>query len=130
MKKTSDPRHKQRQNLVQALFAYSFRQAEAPEPGIETVVEHLEEIDPIISKNAPEWPLSQINRVDLAILRLAIYELRYKKTPPKVVIDEAVELGKEFGSETSGKFINGVLGGYLQSQATKETKNDASNQKS
>jgi len=60
---------------------------------------------------APEWPLEQINKIDLAILRLAIWELTIKqKEPPKVIIDEAIELGKTYGSEKSSSFINGVLG--------------------
>lgn len=56
------------------------------------------------------WPVEKLNRIDLAILRLAIYELGNEKIPPKVVIDEAVELAKEFGSENSSSFVNGVLG--------------------
>jgi len=56
------------------------------------------------------WPVDKLNKIDLAILRLAIYELERKKTPPKVIIDEAVELAKEFGGENSPSFINGVLG--------------------
>lgn len=60
---------------------------------------------------APKWPIEKINRIDLAILRLAVWELFYKrKTPPKVAIDEAIELAKEFGAENSPSFINGVLG--------------------
>ncbi|PIP24653.1 MAG: transcription antitermination factor NusB [Candidatus Nealsonbacteria bacterium CG_4_9_14_0_8_um_filter_36_17] len=77
------------------------------------VVEHLEEIDKIIEKAAPEWPLSQISIVDRNVLRIGLYELLYEdKTavPPKVAINEAIELAKSFGGESSGKFINGVLG--------------------
>ena len=62
-------------------------------------------------KTAPEWPLEQITVIDRNILRLGIYELLFaKEVPPKVAINEAVELGKAFGGESSGKFINGVLG--------------------
>ena len=72
---------------------------------------HLEEIDKTIAETAPEWPLDQITVVDRNILRLGIYELMFaKEVPPKVVINEAVELGKTFGGESSGKFVNGVLG--------------------
>lgn len=70
-------------------------------------------IDPIIEKCAPEWPLEQITVVDRNILRLGIFELmfgEYDKTPPKVAINEAIELAKTFGGESSGKFVNGVLG--------------------
>jgi len=114
MKKKSDPRHKRRQSLVKALFSHSFRLNEPPIEEISEIAANLESIDASISVNAPEWPISQINRVDLAILRLAVYELSYSKTPPKVIIDEAVELGKEYGSNSSAKFINGVLGSYLK----------------
>jgi len=77
----------------------------------EGVVKNVEEIDNIIKKTAPEWPIRQIAPVDRNILRLGIYELKFlKNVPPKVVINEAVELAKTFGGETSGKFINGVLG--------------------
>ena len=70
-------------------------------------------IDPIIEKCAPDWPLEQITVVDRNVLRLGIYELifsDYSKTPPKVAINEAIELAKTFGGENSGKFVNGVLG--------------------
>lgn len=114
MKTATDPRHKKRQNLVGQLFSYSFHQPEEIEESLSNIVAHLEAIDKAISTNAPEWPLAQINRVDLAVLRLAIYELSQTKTPPKVVIDEAVELAKEYGSNSSAKFVNGVLGHYLK----------------
>lgn len=77
------------------------------------VVQHLPEIDKIIEKAAPEWPIDQINIVDRNVLRIGLYELLYEdKTavPPKVAINEAIELAKNFGGESSGKFINGVLG--------------------
>ncbi len=78
---------------------------------VKGVVKNSEEIDGLISKAAPEWPLEQISVVDKTILRLAIYELLYcSEVPPKVAINEAVELGKTFGGENSSKFINGVLG--------------------
>ena len=72
---------------------------------------HLTDIDQKIIETAPEWPLEQITVVDRNILRLGIYELLFaKEVPPKVAINEAVELGKTFGGESSGKFVNGVLG--------------------
>ena len=80
---------------------------------IKGVLENLEKIDAVITKTAPEWPLEQINLVDRNVLRLGIYELLYsdrKEVPPKVAINEAIELAKSFGGETSGKFVNGVLG--------------------
>ncbi|MEK9156489.1 MAG: transcription antitermination factor NusB [Patescibacteria group bacterium] len=67
--------------------------------------------DQQIAKSAPEWPLDQISLIDKTILRLAIFELTSKQdTPPKVIINEAVELAKQFGGENSSKFVNGVLG--------------------
>ncbi|RLC33598.1 MAG: transcription antitermination factor NusB [Candidatus Nealsonbacteria bacterium] len=77
------------------------------------VKEHLPQIDKIIEKAAPEWPLEQITIVDRNVLRIGLYELLYSKkeeVPPKVAINEAIELAKSFGGESSGKFINGVLG--------------------
>lgn len=78
---------------------------------IKGVEKNIPEIDKIITETAPEWPLDQITVIDRNILRLGIYELMFAKdVPPKVAINEAVELGKAFGGESSGKFINGVLG--------------------
>jgi len=72
-------------------------------------------IDHLIGKYAPEWPVDQLAVVDRNILRLAIFEMGCQEsdTPPKVVINEAVELGKTFGSDSSPRFINGVLGSAL-----------------
>ena len=80
---------------------------------IKGVLENKEKIDAIIAKTAPEWPIEQISIVDRNVLRLGIYELLYSnrsEVPPKVAINEAIELAKSFGGETSGKFVNGVLG--------------------
>jgi len=77
------------------------------------VTKHFAEINQIIEKCAPEWPLPQIAIVDRNVLRIGIYELLYanrEEVPPKVAINEAIELAKNFGGENSGKFVNGVLG--------------------
>lgn len=77
------------------------------------VMEKKEVLDKIIEKTAPEWPIDQISRIDRVILRIGLYELLFsdrKETPPKVAINEAIELAKTFGSDSSGKFVNGVLG--------------------
>ena len=76
------------------------------------VIAVTDELDGKIQPIAPEWPIEQIARVDRSILRLGLYELLYRgdKVPPKVVINEAVELAKAFGSDNSSKFVNGVLG--------------------
>ena len=77
----------------------------------EGVVKNLKAIDEIIIKHAPEWPMEQIPPVDRNVLRIGVYELMVlKQVPPKVAINEAVELGKTFGGDSSGKFVNGVLG--------------------
>lgn len=74
------------------------------------VIDKNAHIDDIIRKAAPQWPIDKIARIDLAILRLATFELLKKEQPPKVVIDEAVELAKSYGGERSSSFVNGVLG--------------------
>jgi N utilization substance protein B len=77
----------------------------------EGVAKNLPAIDEIVVKLAPEWPIAQIPPVDRNVLRVGVYELMFlKQVPPKVAINEAVELGKTFGGESSGKFVNGVLG--------------------
>lgn len=79
---------------------------------VKGVLEHQDDLDDRIRPLAPEWPLEQIARIDRNILRLGLYELLYRgdHVPPKVAINEAVELAKAFGSDNSSKFINGVLG--------------------
>lgn len=74
-------------------------------------------LDALLQPVAPEWPISQIARMDRLILRMGVYELLYgKNVPPKVVINEAVELAKAFGGENSSKFVNGVLGTVLRNK--------------
>jgi len=81
----------------------------------EGVSENLEKIDEVLKKTAPEWPIGQIAPVDRSVLRMGIYELVFlKEVPPKVAINEAVELAKTFGGDASGKFVNGVLGTLYQ----------------
>ena len=139
MKGKSDPRHQGRTTALQALFEWSFNSSDIEEivgrnidahgqtdstdnNGVQVdrelalfiargVTENLESIDKIIESCAPEWPIIQIAKVDLEVLRIAIFELYIAhNVPPKVAIDEAVELAKEFGGENSSKFVNGVLG--------------------
>ena len=84
---------------------------------------HAEELDSVIGPVAPEWPIDQIARMDRIILRIGTYELLHDKTvPPKVVINEAVELAKAFGGDNSSKFINGVLGTILRNQEANSSK--------
>lgn len=115
MKTALDPRHKKRQEIVQLLFSYSFLDQKILDSKARDIITNLVSIDETITKVAPEFPIEKINKVDLAILRLAIYELQFeKKTPPKVIIDEAIELGKEFGGEATPAFVNGALGKFLK----------------
>ncbi len=138
MKKLNDKRHEARVATLQALFEWSFNSTNVEEIAkrnsetsfsdeeaeetkevdsdlveflLKGTTDNLDTIDKIIEKAAPEWPLEQIAKVDLEILRISIFELYIARSvPPKVAIDEAVELGKQFGGENSSKFINGVLG--------------------
>lgn len=115
----SDPRHRKRIVLMQKLFEHSFAQqaslAEShnKKSAIYKIIKSLAQIDKEIQKQAPERPLQDINKVDLAILRLIVFESNNKKTPKKVLINEAVELAKNFGTESSPRFVNGVLGKLL-----------------
>lgn len=82
---------------------------------VQGVAAKEQELDAELQPIAPEWPIDQIARMDRVILRMGLYELKYgKDVPPKVVINEAVELAKAFGSENSSKFVNGVLGTALR----------------
>lgn len=115
MKKKSDPRHLRRKKLVQGLFSWQFRPDKKPKLTIQAIVANLSKIDKLISNCAPNRPITEINKIDLAILRIAVFELIIDKgVPPKVVIDEAVELGKEYGSDSSAGFINGALGKLVE----------------
>jgi len=110
MKTSTDPRHLRRREAVKFLFAQTFTTQPNPPELVQKILEKQNEIDQMIKLAAPEWPIDKLNKMDLVILRLAIYELKFENTPPKVIIDEAVELAKEYGSESSSSFINGVLG--------------------
>lgn len=114
MKTSTDPRHKRRQHLIQELFKVEFHKQSVKEDA-KRILDQQDLIDEHIKKAAPEFPIEKINRMDLAILRLAIYELVIeKKEPPNVIIDEAIELAKEFSGDTSPAFINGALGNIIR----------------
>lgn len=103
MKSDTDPRHLLRIKLFKKLFSSSFRSKKF-DPAI----------DELIAKNAPDWPINKLNKIDLAILRLALSELKNNPAvPPKVVVDEAIEISKIYGTEKTPKFINGVLGNII-----------------
>lgn len=126
-----DPRHEARRVALATLFERTFHSID-PTKSVERILEVYEEkkidqnllnlivkgvtegveaLDKIISETAPAWPPDQITKADLIILRISIFELVVaKNVPPKVAIDEAIELAKEFGGTSSGSFVNGVLG--------------------
>jgi len=88
-------------------------------------LKNQKKIDSMIVPAAPEWPLDQIAKMDRAILRMSLYELLVKKdVPPKVAINEAVELAKEFGGDNSSKFVNGVLGTIFRQSEVYDPKED------
>ncbi len=113
-----DSRHEKRRELLQKLFVLGFDQTTVDE-SVRPIQEHLATIDELIRSHATRYPLKTIARVDLAILRLALYELYIeKKNPDKVIIDEAVTLAREFSNEKSYSFVNGVLGAILAERPT------------
>ncbi|MBP9719301.1 MAG: transcription antitermination factor NusB [Candidatus Levybacteria bacterium] len=118
MKTPLDPRHAKRQKTIEELFKADFHTQHITEQAT-AVMQQKAFLDEAIKKAAVEFPIEKINKVDLAILRLAIYELLVeKKEPPRVIIDEAIELAKEYGGETSPAFINGALGNILAHEPT------------
>jgi N utilization substance protein B len=140
MRSKTDQRHAARQLALSSIFSWLFSEQlteqsldlskellelETEEQElfshiVEGVKSHLDDIDKTIELSAPEWPLDKISKVDLVILRIAIFEMVYgNKTPTKVAIDEAVELAKEFGNDTSHKFVNGVLGTVAEKHTKK-----------
>lgn len=106
---------------MQDLFACTFSddnkarclEEKDPESTVHRLLQVIDDIDARLQKVAPERPLSEINQVDLAIMRTIVFESDHKETPIKVLINEAVEMAKEFGSESSSRFVNGVLATLL-----------------
>jgi N utilization substance protein B len=132
-------RHRARVIALQALYEVDcaghnpapvidqrLEEADLPEPGADFcrdlvlgVSANQEELDVLIERYAPEWPVDQIAIVDRNVLRICIYELLMRQdTPTKVAINEAVELAKHFGSDSSGRFVNGVLGSLVAKETT------------
>jgi N utilization substance protein B len=131
-------RHRARITALQALFEIDcahhnptvvlerrLEEDMLPDPGalfarelVQGVNTHLQQLDTMIGRYAPEWPVDQIAIVDRNVLRMAIFEILLRSdTPIKVAINEAVELAKEFGGDSSGRFINGVLGSLVAAEA-------------
>jgi len=147
-------RHLARSTVLQALYQWDFRKASEDEvstilhrcaeefaPGIgdfsfmeslmSTVIEKIKELDSIIIKAAPDWPLDKISLIDKNILRIGLAELLFsdrENVPPKVAINEAIELSKTFGNESSFKFVNGVLGAVYREMG-EPGKNETSKKK-
>lgn len=119
MKTATDPRHLKRREAVKILFAETYTKQPKPPELVVNILKQKNKINELIKEAAPQWPVDKLNKIDLVILWLAIYELENEKTPPKVIIDEAVELAKEFGSESSSSFVNGVLGTIYKEAANK-----------
>ena len=130
-------RHLSRILVLQTLFAWDFNKTQGkaqdildyakneftPDTDSENfahdllkgIIDHWKELNDLIIQHAPEWPLKQISVIDRNILRIGIYELKYTKNiPPKVAINESIELAKQYGGDNSSKFINGVLGTIYQ----------------
>ena len=126
-------RHLSRSVALQSLFEWDFYQGKVDLPEVlahvkeefapdfddggylkkqvQGVIDHVEEIDEALAHFAPEWPIAEMTNADRNILRLAVFELKFdEKIPAKVAINEAIELGKNFSGEASGRFVNGVLG--------------------
>ena len=128
-------RHLARSIIVQSLYQWDFRgRPDAAVPAIieqnmaefgagaedslpfitatvDGILEHQDEIDAAIVNYAPKWPMAQMSLIDRNVLRLGVYELHHsKEVPPKVAINEAIELAKTYGGASSGKFVNGILG--------------------
>lgn len=114
-----DIRHQNRINIIKTLFSLSFQDDRSlikeDDLVLNKILKNNIELEKIIGKYASRYPIEKISKIDLAILKLSVYELIIdKKNPPKVIIDEAVELAKEFGNSRSYSFINGVLGTALK----------------
>ena len=115
MKSGNDPRHLRRIKNMQAVFAWDCGSLSEPSDNSSDIIKNIDTINLLISTHAPKWPLEKINKVDLAVLRCAIWELTIDpQTPEKVIIDEAIEISKEFGTDNSPAFINGVLGSIIK----------------
>lgn len=122
-----DHRHQKRIKIVQNLYAHTFHRLKTdilPFPQISKtyeIIKKTSKIDSLINRYAKKFKAEKIAKIDLAILRWAIYEFEQKELPPKVIIDEAIELAKELGAERSYAFINAILGKVLTEYAKKQT---------
>lgn len=101
-------------------FAPKLTEIEFAEETLKGVLKHKEELLKVISEHAPQWPVEKIARVDRSILQIGVYEILHSKdVPPVVAINEAIEIAKHYGDESSPKFINGVLSSIMKKNKTK-----------
>ena len=128
MKTATDPRHLRRREAIKVLFAETYTTQPNPPELVQNILKQKDKINKLIEEAAPQWPVDKLNKIDLAILHLAIYELENDDVPPKVIIDEAVELAKEYGSESSSSFINGVLGTIYKNVPAEHKEEPAKNE--
>lgn len=123
MKTQRDPRHQHRISVMQLLYSLEF-QSEIPKEtspevkqAVTEIVLNKDKINSTIDSYAKSFTSTRMSKLDLAVLQLGIYELLYvRKEPYRVVVDEAIEIAKEFGSENSQKFINGILGNVVEKE--------------
>lgn len=114
MKTKSDPRHQKRIKIVKDLFTWDFDKKQLSAEIVD-IVKNIKTIDANIQKSAQSRPIDEINKLDLAILRLSVFELIISKgAPEKVIVDEAVEISKEYGGDSGASFVNGVLGTVIK----------------
>ncbi|MFA5130233.1 MAG: transcription antitermination factor NusB [Patescibacteria group bacterium] len=113
-----------RRNIAE--FAPDLDEKDFAENIVAGIIEHRETIDELITRFAPDWPLAKITTVDRNVLRIGTFELTYThEIPSKVAINEAIELAKTFGGESSGKFVNGVLGAVFRDQVAQGVMKEA-----
>jgi len=111
-------------NIVE--FVKEFDEKEFATGIVDGVIKYQTDIDATITKFAPDWPLAKITTVDRNVLRIGVYELLFNHDiPSKVAINEAIELAKTFGGESSGKFVNGVLGAVYRDQVAQGVTKDS-----
>jgi N utilization substance protein B len=123
MKTSRDPRHQRRIILLKSLYSNQFKDSQPPRLQSSTreqfnlILSKLNLINTTIDKYAQKFSTGRMAKIDLAILQLGVFELLYDKTVPyRVVADESIELAKEFGAQSSDKFISGILGSIINDQ--------------
>ena len=121
MTNSSDPRHHKRIRLLKAIYSHQFPQTKplplktSERDEYKKIINEIPEINKLINNYAVKFSVDKMSKIDLSILQLGMYELsKNRKTPPKVVINECIELAKEFGAEKSYQLVNGILGKFIE----------------